>query len=326
MPPRLARRIPAESETDSIDDIKPAVKQVKKSKSLSIYTDGSAMPNPGAGGAAAIFIKNDEIIKTIEHYGGEYTTNNKMELQAILKVYPHLSETENVTIFTDSLYVKNGLDSWVKEWEKNGWMKKDGNPVKNKEEWMQLLDYKRAFPLVKIEWVKAHSDNKWNNLVDELAKKVGKSGDKSGDKTSKTKTAKKSSIEAKYNLYIMDYSEKSFVVMGDVINHSNALASLGGKFCYNLKTGQGWLFTKVKKESVQKYIDTGEIVPYQYTDEEKQQFRDREAQKLQQKNDDKREMIRLFGELRGAFEPLEDYEGSSIINVIKQLQDKYIGK
>ena len=351
MPPkRLARKIPAIPElSGSCESTSEATSESLSSESdapttsttVSIYTDGSASPNPGVGGAAAIFVKNGKIVKKLTHYGGESTTNNKMELQAILLVYPELSETERVVIYTDSEYVKKGLNEWVIGWEKNNWMKKDGEAVKNVEQWKQLLKYKRAFPLAKLEWVKAHADNQWNNIVDKMAKEAAKNKGKKSSNSTMTVTEKPEKLKQKIKspstgagaeaetkdakLYILDYSEKSFVVMGNVIKHSDALGKLGGKYT-PLKIGTHWMFPKIKKESVEQYIQTGEIKPYKYSEEEIAKFRERDAKKTTDQNDYQRSLIRLFGELKGAFDQSEDYEGSTIINVIEQLQDKYIGK
>lgn len=121
-------------------------------------------------------------------------------------------------------------------------------------------------------------------------------------------------IQSGTDLYITDYSAKSFVVMGDTLSHSGALTTLGGTFNPNLKIGNGWIFAKIRKQSVENYIDTGDIVPYVYTNQDKSKY-NTPAPNAQ--------LRAIFKEFRYAFNADEQYEGISIINVIYQLEEKY---
>jgi ribonuclease HI len=99
-------------------------------KKISIYTDGACSGNPGKGGWAAVIIE-DENEKTIS--GSELlTTNNRMELSAVINALKEVSSAE-LDIYTDSKYVKNGIESWIKNWKMNGWMTAAKQPVKNKD-------------------------------------------------------------------------------------------------------------------------------------------------------------------------------------------------
>ncbi len=135
---------------------------------IKIYTDGSCLGNPGTGGwAYSLKISNKEI----SHYGYEKeTTNNRMELTAAIKALEFLKENEEeITVITDSNYLKNGISTWITNWKKNNWKTSNKNPVKNQDLWI-ILDELTVFKKVKWDWVKGHSINKINNIVDELAR------------------------------------------------------------------------------------------------------------------------------------------------------------
>nr|QBK87486.1 MAG: hypothetical protein LCMAC201_03960 [Marseillevirus LCMAC201] len=125
------------------------------------------------------------------------------------------------------------------------------------------------------------------------------------------------------DLYIMPYTDRSFVVMGETLDHSNALTLLGGKYNTNLRIGQGWIFAKVREESVRKYIESGEIIPYVYTEQDQAKYNQKKVD-TKETVDLSKEFRNLFRELREAFDSDEDYEGKSIIEVIYQLEEKYL--
>ena len=138
---------------------------------IKIYTDGSCIGNPGAGGWAAIILdgKNEKIISGSKNN----TTNNQMELFAAIKALSNFNKKKSFKIFTDSNYVKDGITKWIKNWKKNNWKTSAKKPVKNQELWKKL-DKLVKFHDVKWEWIKGHSTNIYNNLADELAKKAAK--------------------------------------------------------------------------------------------------------------------------------------------------------
>lgn len=145
-------------------------------RELSFYTDGAFSSKSEMGGWAAICIEDDEVIDVQTGYE-PYTTNNRMELMAFLSALENIDtiETKNtkVTIYTDSAYISNCFkDGWYKNWMSNGWKTADKKEVKNQDLWTRILalyiKHKNSFNL-KIEKVKSHSTNAWNNYVDELA-------------------------------------------------------------------------------------------------------------------------------------------------------------
>ena len=135
-----------------------------------IYTDGACSGNPGPGGWGAVIIDQDDKQKNIS--GSEKnTTNNRMELLAAIMSLKKIKTNSEVVIFTDSIYVKNGITEWMKNWKKNGWKNSNKKPVKNKDLWVKLDKLCEANN-VAWKWVKGHSTNEFNNLADELATKA----------------------------------------------------------------------------------------------------------------------------------------------------------
>ena len=141
-----------------------------------IYTDGACIGNPGPGGWAAIIITED---RKKEIFGGEkLTTNNRMELTATIKALEYCAQEEGkqpslkqMSIYTDSNYVKEGITVWIKSWQKNNWKTADKKNVKNVDLWKKLLEL-ISTKQIEWNWVKGHSNDPLNDLVDKLAKKA----------------------------------------------------------------------------------------------------------------------------------------------------------
>ncbi len=136
------------------------------------YTDGACSGNPGPGGWGVLMIarEGDTILKERELSGGaEETTNNRMELMAAISALEALERPGEVTIVTDSVYVKDGLTKWIINWKRNGWKTAAKKPVKNEELWKRL-DAANTRHTVKWEWVKGHAGHPENERADELAR------------------------------------------------------------------------------------------------------------------------------------------------------------
>tara|TARA_B100000886_G_C20053732_1_gene338828 strand:- start:58 stop:489 length:432 start_codon:yes stop_codon:yes gene_type:complete len=135
-------------------------------KTVIIYTDGACRGNPGPGGWGAL-IKYGEITKEI--YGADVsTTNNKMELTAAIKALKEIKEPSEIIIYTDSKYVLQGIEEWIHNWKKRGWLGANKKPVKNEELWKEL-DELRDKHTIKWNWVKGHSGDPGNETADMLA-------------------------------------------------------------------------------------------------------------------------------------------------------------
>ena len=138
-------------------------------KRVKIYTDGACKGNPGRGGWGAVLqYGNSE--KEISGFQAE-TTNNIMELTAAVEALKLLKEPCEITLTTDSTYVKNGISKWIFSWKKNGWKTASKKSVKNKELWQELELLSKNHS-INWKWVKGHSDDPLNNKVDQIAKEA----------------------------------------------------------------------------------------------------------------------------------------------------------
>ena len=137
---------------------------------FTIYTDGACSGNPGPGGWGAVIFDEKRKQQNISGKARE-TTNNRMELLAPIMALKKIKSRSKVIIFTDSIYVKNGITDWIKKWEKNGWKNSNKKPVKNTDLWKKLNKLCQKNQVI-CKWVKGHSNNKYNNLADELATKA----------------------------------------------------------------------------------------------------------------------------------------------------------
>ena len=135
-------------------------------KIIRIYTDGACRGNPGPGGWGALILKDNEEIKL--NGGQNVTTNNQMELTAVIKALDYFSESMELEIFTDSKYVMDGITEYIKKWKVNGWKTASKKPVKNSDLWKQL-DALSAQHSIRWNWVKGHSGHRENDIADELA-------------------------------------------------------------------------------------------------------------------------------------------------------------
>ena len=136
---------------------------------INIYTDGACSGNPGIGGWGAVIFSNSDDVVFLN--GGEsITTNNRMELMAAIKSIAYFKNRSNLEIFTDSKYLKDGIERWILNWKKNGWKTSNKKPVKNKDLWVQL-DKEILKHNIKWNWVKGHANNEFNEKADSLARK-----------------------------------------------------------------------------------------------------------------------------------------------------------
>ena len=133
---------------------------------VEIYTDGACRGNPGPGGWGAL-LRYGDVDKQL--YGGErLTTNNRMELKAVIEALSALSKPCKVTLTSDSTYVLKGISEWLPNWKKRGWRTAGKKPVKNGDLW-KTLDDLAAMHEIEWHWVKGHSGHIENELVDQLA-------------------------------------------------------------------------------------------------------------------------------------------------------------
>ena len=139
---------------------------------LFAYTDGACSGNPGPGGWGVLMIAREggQVVKERTLNGGEaHTTNNRMELLAAISALEALTRQSELTIVTDSAYVKNGVTEWIHGWKRNGWRTSGKDPVKNVDLW-QRLDLAQARHKVVWRWIKGHAGHVENERADELAR------------------------------------------------------------------------------------------------------------------------------------------------------------
>jgi len=139
---------------------------------IKIWTDGSCLGNPGPGGWG--FIATDGKNTAQRCGGAKNTTNNQMELTAVIRALTAAHKHSEIEIHTDSQYVKNGMETWMKKWKKNSWKTADKKPVKNQELWKQLDELANAIKIHWV-WVRGHNGEEFNERVDNLARTAAES-------------------------------------------------------------------------------------------------------------------------------------------------------
>ena len=136
------------------------------SETIDIFTDGACKGNPGVGGWGALLRWNGH---EKELFGGEkLTTNNRMELQAVIEALSSLKRSSEVKLHTDSQYVHQGISSWIHNWKKRGWKTADKKPVKNEDLWRRL-DALASEHSIEWIWVRGHAGHEGNERADALA-------------------------------------------------------------------------------------------------------------------------------------------------------------
>jgi ribonuclease HI len=132
-----------------------------------LFTDGGCTPNPGPGGWGAVWVQDGEIVEQ-RHGHDPDTTNNRMELTALIQALRLLSKDAEVTVYSDSQLCIKSISEWAAGWERRGWKRKAG-PIKNLELIQELYALKQERPKVRLQWIAAHSGNRWNEYADSLA-------------------------------------------------------------------------------------------------------------------------------------------------------------
>lgn len=132
-----------------------------------IFTDGGARPNPGPGGWGFVHVVNNKVVAQKHGSDGD-TTNNRMELTALIEAFKSLPTDANITVFSDSDLCVKSVTEWAPGWEKRGWRRKDGE-IKNVELVKELYYLYKAHPGVTLKWIKAHNGWLWNEYADSLS-------------------------------------------------------------------------------------------------------------------------------------------------------------
>jgi ribonuclease HI len=132
-----------------------------------LFTDGSANPNPGPGGWGVVYVVDDEVIDQL-HGHEPHTTNNRMELVALIRAFEIATPSVPLDVFSDSELCVKTINEWAPVWESRGWRRKGGE-IKNLELVVELYTLARARPNLTLRWIKAHDGSRWNEYADSLA-------------------------------------------------------------------------------------------------------------------------------------------------------------
>jgi ribonuclease HI len=139
-----------------------------------VFTDGSAVPNPGEGGWGAVYVLDGEVVKQASGYGGE-TTNNRMELMALIEAVDLVPVGVETKVYSDSKLAVQTINEWAEGWKRRGWKRKSG-PVENLDLVKAAYEVYRLRPDLDLVWIKAHVGYTWNEYADELANKARAAG------------------------------------------------------------------------------------------------------------------------------------------------------
>jgi len=147
----------------------PDLKTKSDLKHVEIFTDGACSGNPGPGGWGAL-LRYKKTEKELSGYAAQ-TTNNRMELTAVVEALRALKKPCRVIVTTDSMYLKDGITQWIKNWKRNGWVTRDKTPVKNKDLW-EALDEASQRHMIEWRWVRGHVGHLENERCDQLAREA----------------------------------------------------------------------------------------------------------------------------------------------------------
>lgn len=149
-------------------DTADALARFSKGPSTGIFTDGGSEPNPGRGGWGAVKVVDNEIVEE-RHGREERTTNNRMELRALIEAYRMLGEDEEMPVYSDSQYCVKLVNEWAAGWEKRGWKRKTG-PIENLDLVQELYALAEAHPKATLTWIRGHAGSRWNEYADALTR------------------------------------------------------------------------------------------------------------------------------------------------------------
>lgn len=155
------------SNMPSDDELDAVLARYTAGPRTGVFTDGSCDPNPGPGGWGFVWVEENEILKRGNGVAAD-TTNNRMEMSALVEAFKMIPTDSSVTIYSDSQLCVNTINQWAAGWEKRGWKRKTG-PIKNLDLVKELWSLAQSHPNVKLEWIKAHDGSRWNEYVDVLA-------------------------------------------------------------------------------------------------------------------------------------------------------------
>ena len=162
-----SRARPSSVTRDENLTIEEVLTQYREGPATGVFTDGGSIPNPGPGGWGMVWVEKGEI-RDQAHGHDPDTTNNRMELTALLAAFKALPEDAEIIVYTDSKLCLDTITKWAPGWERKGWKRK-GDPLKNLDLIKELLALYRRHPGCKLEWIAAHNGYRWTEYADSLA-------------------------------------------------------------------------------------------------------------------------------------------------------------
>jgi ribonuclease HI len=165
-PTNGARRASSVTRTQDLS-VAEVLERFTEGPATGIFTDGSSRPNPGPGGWGAVFVRDNQLIEQ-RHGHDPWTTNNKMELTALIAGLEMAPLDMPITVYTDSMLIVNTLTKWAKGWEARGWRRKEGE-IANLELVQAAWALLQQRPNVRLEWIRAHDGSRWNEYADALS-------------------------------------------------------------------------------------------------------------------------------------------------------------
>ncbi len=153
---------------------KETLTHFQKGPETGVFTDGHCEPNPGPGGWGAVKVTGGKIAEE-RHGSEEATTNNRMELKALIEGYKMLGPNEDLAVYSDSELCVNTITKWAPAWERKGWKKKGGE-IKNLDLVKELYELARSHPRARLQWIRGHSGTRWNEYADALSRVHGTEG------------------------------------------------------------------------------------------------------------------------------------------------------
>ena len=133
-----------------------------------VYTDGCARPNPGPGGWAVVWVRDDRVYRQWYGHEEERTTNNRMELRALIEAFTRLPPDAKTTVYSDSMLAVKTVTEWAPAWERRGWRRKWGT-ISNLDLVKRLVELSKQHPGCSVQWLRGHDGNRWNEHADKLA-------------------------------------------------------------------------------------------------------------------------------------------------------------
>ena len=163
---RVSKRTPSRAEENLT--LAEVLEKYTGGPGSGVFTDGSSNPNPGPGGWGWVWVEKGKIVSQGHGHDSGATTNNRMELAALIAAFETLPTDCGVTVYSDSQLCVKTVNEWAAGWEKRGWRRKSG-PIANLELVQKLYALAQAHPDVTLKWIKAHDGSRWNEYADALA-------------------------------------------------------------------------------------------------------------------------------------------------------------